>query len=237
MTSKLATNIRIDIDSMTVRAMLELLRDLQVNGIDWGSLGKFTTVEVTTSTSSSPVANTLYAGSGRWVKFDEKTASSSATLDFTSNIDSRFRALHFTLEGILPATDAQDLWVRVSEDGGSTFKAGGADYAYSMALASQASLGNSPSGGAAQIKIGHSLSNGAGKGGEGHWELGQPGGTTLHKRISGWFSGEDSGPGFSYWFGVGTYKGTVNAINGIRFMFASGNIASGTIVAEGLLSN
>lgn len=60
------------------------------------------------------------------------TASASATIEFT-DIDSTYD--HYILDciNVRPATDVVELWLRLSDDNGSTFKAGASDYSFGVA--------------------------------------------------------------------------------------------------------
>ncbi len=83
--------------------------------------------EITLGTNLSMSGTTLNAtgGGGGWTLIDTKTASSSATLDFTSDITSTYNTYVFVFENIVNATNAQRFTVRLSSDNGSTFVATG----------------------------------------------------------------------------------------------------------------
>lgn len=174
-----------------------------------------------------------------WTLLDEQIASSDATLDFTTGIDSVYDHYKFTLLNVLPATDGQNLKIQVSTDGGSTWKSGAADYEINRVdqksdTAGVAAASNSQ--GTTAITIANPVGNVAGEGVSGELRF---------RRIEG-------GDGHSYFRGeveyfdntataifigtmiVGVYNGALDNIEGVRFLFGSGNIASGTIALYGL---
>src|SRR5258708_9409128 len=73
-----------------------------------------------------------------------QTAAGVATIDFTTGIDATYNEYLFSLTGILPATNAQLLQIRISTDAGSTWKAGASDYSRVFNVLSSART-NTPS--------------------------------------------------------------------------------------------
>lgn len=59
------------------------------------------------------------------------TASGDATIDITG-IDSTFDEYQLHLLNVVPTSDASDMFLRTSTDGGSSFDAGASDYDYSL---------------------------------------------------------------------------------------------------------
>src|SRR3989344_2129528 len=55
------------------------------------------------------------------------TASNSASITFTG-LSSAYSSYEIVAVDVLPATDSVSLFLRVSTDGGSTYKAGASDY-------------------------------------------------------------------------------------------------------------
>ena len=60
-------------------------------------------------------------GGGAWNFISKQTASSSATISFTSGLDSTYREYLFTFNNIHPATDDQDFGFLGSTDSGSSY--------------------------------------------------------------------------------------------------------------------
>jgi hypothetical protein len=112
------------------------------------------------------LADTMDARGG-WALISSGTASNSTTLDFIGLTG--YSAYWFMItDPLVPVTNAVDLWIRISQDNGSTFKSGGTDYTYESyeVLASNTSAINSASTGAAQLiaaaTVGNSAANGIG---------------------------------------------------------------------------
>ena len=162
-------------------------------------------------------------------------ASSSATLSFTGFDSSKYDSYKFTFANILPATDDAYLHALLSVDSGSNYLT--ASDSYTINATSEASAGDS-----AFIGIGNlGVSNVDGGGGSGGLEIFGP---HLNKRTfivptNGLNNKTDEtlrGFGFAYNDGGGQTKANT-VVNAIRFLFSSGNIASGTITMYGLVNS
>lgn len=164
------------------------------------------------------------------------TASASAQVDFVLTSYTAFRHFRVEFDGVRPSVDEGQLWFRVSEDGGSTFKAGASDYSYSHNRTDTPGT-NNPAGsaGTAQIPvIGSGINTGAASdSGAGSVTVFHPAGTSLHKRIL-YSASSTSGTETNAVVGGARYRGTTNAVNAIRFLPDSGNIASGTFKLYGI---
>ena len=107
-----------------------------LNASGGGGSGTVTSVAVAVPTiltvSGSPVTTAgtitlaLSTGAGAIMGqlLEEHTASSSATLDFTTAITSAYDIYQFEFINIIPATNGALFNMRVSTDGGSTYDAG-----------------------------------------------------------------------------------------------------------------
>ena len=177
---------------------------------------------------------------GDLVLLSTVTASSSATLDFTSSINSTYKEYHFKYINIHPASVAQ-LTVNF-RDGGSNFDAtktstalnpyhnendSGAGLIYRSAW----DLAQSTSD---QI-IAQELGNGSDECASGFLHLYEPSSTSKVKHFIGTTSYYQTF-GATGAFGViyGGYCNTTTAIDGVRFKMSSGNIDSGTIKMYGV---
>jgi len=151
---------------------------------------------------------------------DVQTASNSPSLDFTTGINSTYDEYIFVFIGIIPATNGVNGWIRVSQDGGSTWKSGATDY----------------DNAAAQIATSGTLTNASTDGLSGEIKLWKPSSTAIHKQFSPYYRNvmQTQGGVLSTslnWGGV--FSLNANAVNGVRFMMSSGNIASGSILMYG----
>ncbi len=154
------------------------------------------------------------------------TASTSATLDFTATNSTIYSAYRFIIEDYLAATDATDLHMRVSTDGGSSYQAG-TGYSYGFIGATSApGTGNAGGTGASAAKMLNSLSNVAGTSGVIDVIIG---GRT---RMVGVLHGYQSAGVFVSVATGGEWNSS--GVNAIRFLQSSGNITSGTIRVYGI---
>lgn len=154
------------------------------------------------------------------------TASTSATLDFTATNSTIYSAYRFIIEDYLAATDATDLHMRVSTDGGSSYQAG-TGYSYGFIGATSApATGNAGGTGASAAKMLNSLSNVAGTSGVIDVIIG---GRT---RMVGVLHGYQSAGVFVSVATGGEWNSS--GVNAIRFLQSSGNITSGTIRVYGI---
>lgn len=161
------------------------------------------------------------------ILLSSQSASGSTTIDFTTLIDSGFDEYELHGTNIILATDAVNLWLRVSEDAGANWKSGASDYGYSVTSLNGTTtpVPESGSTGAAQILLNrNTIDNAAG--------------TNINFEIKCFIPSSAVKHSFRYdtvfqstnverAMGVGRYAGTSNAINGLRILASSGNITSG----------
>lgn len=165
-----------------------------------------------------------------WIPLASLTASASATLDFTSYINSDFTVYKFIFEQLVPATNGTQCWIRFSQNAGSSWDATGGNYAWSTSC-SDGGMGGSASTSDTKIDINSSslgttnLSSTYGFSGEA--TLYYPQGTN-YRFITGQLGYLSSYPRAVSNAFNGIYK-TAAAITGVRFVMASGNITSGTV--------
>jgi hypothetical protein len=174
-------------------------------------------------------------GGGGLVLLEQHTASSSATLDFTSFTSSSYDEYSIEVTGLVPATNNVSFYMRMSTDGGSTFDTSAIYDSSHNALSSNGT--QSAGGGAASASefkiqnVGQPNTSTASL--SGTIKLFVPLSTALYKKIT-WQLQCDSNDGNSQQInGAGRYR-SATAVNAIRFLYASGNIASGTIRIYGL---
>jgi hypothetical protein len=179
------------------------------------------------------VDDSLGSAGGAWVLLDTQTASASAQLDFTSSIDSTYSAYMFVISEILPATDATSFRARVSTS--STFRTT-SDYHYSTTSLQEDDSGgwsNNYTGSATLFEItGANVGSAAGEGVTGVVYLFDPSSQWAHAQwdVTYYHPSEIIRKAL----GMGSYRGDTGAVDGFRFYFSAGNIASGDIKLYGL---
>jgi hypothetical protein len=164
-----------------------------------------------------------------------KVASASATIDFTAMIGTAFNGYRVSITNLIPATDTADLWMRVSEDGGSSYKAGASDYRWCRSTLTDAGTRSEAGDTAdAQIVLATNLGTGTGETLCGSVDFFAPGGAAKNKLVRGQLACLDAAPVAKDVTATGAYVGTVNAVNAIRFLMSTGNITSGTFALYGI---
>jgi hypothetical protein len=175
---------------------------------------------------------------GALVLLEQHTASSSASLDFTTAIGSGYDEYLIELLNLVPATNATHLHLNVSTDGGASYDSGAGKYAW--AQWAWVSNGTGFIGSNSDTKMVLSHNNGTGISG-----TASNGGASGHLRLFSPLSGSHyttlrASVGFFGSAGVdyaaetrGRYISTT-AVNALRFTMSSGNIASGTIRMYGI---
>ena len=164
------------------------------------------------------------------------TASTSATLDFTTFISSTYDEYVFEFINVLPATTNTELWMRVGTGAGPTYDSG-STYSFGNFRFSQAGsavTGATPGSPTTQWDLSGSggVSNSANYGLYGTVRLFDPQ-SAVYKKIRGEFGYLSNGNEPLASNISGMYLSTT-ALTAIRFLFSSGNIASGTIRVYGI---
>ena len=193
------------------------------------------------SDGSGTLSNVNSAFSADLKLLSTQTASDSASISFTSGIDSTYDVYIFKYFDINPATDATDFTFQGSTDGGSGYGVNmtttffhsmhtEADDYDNLSYVGGDDLANSTN----YQNIGRSWSNNADAGGVGEFYLFAPSSTTYVKHFLITANGEnvDLGPASEEIFIAG-YFNTTSAINAINFKCGSGNF-DGVIKMYGL---
>jgi hypothetical protein len=156
------------------------------------------------------------------------TASASATIDFdlTDWTNSDYMAYLLVFDHVAPATDNVDPWIRTSTDGGANFDAGASDYRWTHLRQSESA--NVQAGSAADTKIVMEVNQGnaANETGSG-WVLLYNPSEAKYGTVTYQYAGQDTAGSVRHSAGSGK-RVTAADVDAIRFMFSSGNVASGT---------
>ena len=172
-----------------------------------------------------------------WQLIQSQDASASATLDFTSGINSTYDLYALVFSDVLPATDNVQPYLRVQE--AAAFQADASDYEYAYESVGSATYvgGVTASQAAAHMQMSQSCGNVAGEGINGIIYFHNPDLTSTNaKAFNGNITHWDNTATaiFVHSDFVGAYNGASGAVTGVRFLFSSGNIASGTIALYAL---
>mgnify|MGYP003652903704 FL=1 len=168
-----------------------------------------------------------------------QTASSSATLSFTSGIDSTYKKYVFKFINIHPATDEAHFTVGF-RDGGTAYDAVKTTtyiLSYHAEDDSETSLAYNAAGDLAQgtgfQRILHGVGNGNDESASGYLHLFDPSSTTFVKHFIAGGSSYNAGS-YEYTTYVAGYNNVTAAIDGVQFKMSSGNIDSGVVKLYGV---
>jgi hypothetical protein len=205
---------------------------------------KITTSGVFTSgaiTNSSVTGITVLANATDSITFiSSQTASNSASISFTSGLDSTYKAYKFVFSNIKSATDTVDFQFNLSTDSGSNYNVTKTTTAFKTR--------HDESDATAEIEyrtdydlaqstgyqtLSREQGNGADESCSGSLTLFNPSSTTYVKNFIATTNFYNAG-NLCEGFYIAGYGNTTSAINAIRFQFSSGNIADGKIYLYGI---
>lgn len=181
-----------------------------------------------------------YVAPPSWVPIETLTASSSATLDFDAGVDGTYSHYVLVIKGLVPATDDVQLLARIATSG-PTWQSGAGAYQWGGQLtgiggtvAGDGSGAGGPTtamciNGSATVKVGSA----AGEGIDAVIEFFAPSTTAQRKRFT-WRGVFTAASGADATFAGGGSYGSTSAIVGVRLLFSSGNISSGSATLYGV---
>ena len=179
-------------------------------------------------------------GTGALTKISSQTASSSASLSFTTGIDSTYKEYIFKLINIHPQTDGADFTMNFSIDSGSNYnvtKTSTIFQSYQSEGGANPTLNYDSSRDLAQSTayqvIMQDPGNDDDQSGSGTIYLFSPSDTTFVKHFIS-DTNEYQGSDYTVRKFLAGYCNTTSAIDAVDFKFASGNIDSGTIIMYGV---
>lgn len=177
---------------------------------------------------------------GGMTLISEQTASSSASISFTSGIDSTYDSYVFKFINLHPQNDGRNFKFQFSTDGGST-------YTVNMTTTFFNAIHSEDDTSYAQLQYETALDVAQSYPADligavgfdndenlcGTFQLFNPSSTTFVKHFISRISSSHDFPMANDNF-VGGYANTTSAINGIKFNFSTGNIDSGVIKLYGI---
>ena len=190
--------------------------------------------------SISAVTSMASLTTGAMTLISEQTASSSASVEFTTGIDSTYPIYKFEFINIHPQTNDVSFDINFSTDGGSNYNVTKTttvfrarhkeddtftQLTYDTGFDLAQSTSNQP--------LSDTLSNDNDANASGNIFLFNPSSTTYVKNFICNFNALSDSPLTNNQYVAG-YGNTTSAINGVRFQMSSGNIDSGTIKLYGI---
>jgi len=207
---------------------------------------KITTSGVFTSgaiTNSSVTGITVLANASDGITLiSSQTASASASLSFTTGIDSTYKAYKFVFVNIHPATDDASLQFNMSTDSGSnynvtktstSFRALNSETSGYSELIYITSSDLAQGTGFQDLDAGGGPSNANDIGLSGSLIIFNPSSTTYVKHFIA-NTNQHTSDGYAHNSYIAGYGNTTSAINAIRFQMLSGNIDDGKIYLYGI---
>jgi hypothetical protein len=201
-----------------------------------------------TNASVSAVTSFANASAGTLILLSTQTASNSATISFTTGLDSTYDAYEFHFINIHPASNEVDFTFNLSTNGGSTYavlKTTTSFRAYHQESGASADVTYVAEDDLASSTNFQLLSGGAGGSYmyttsdehlSGKLELFNPSSTTYVKHFIATTEYPASAPPEIYptHTFIAGYGNTTSAVNAIQFKMSSGNIADGIIKLYGV---
>lgn len=191
-----------------------------------------TTGQVLTSngSGSAPTYQAAPGGANLYL-IQSQTASSSASLTFTTGITSTYNTYFLVWSAVVPATNAAILQMQFSTDGGMTYVNSGYASGINYAAFNTATLTNANS--STVILLSDATSNSASIGANGNaylYDLTNANTTSITGQVC--FNGSTAGAGAYGYLIAGSGPASVNAL---KVFFSSGNISAGTFTLFGIL--
>jgi hypothetical protein len=206
---------------------------------------KITTSGVFTSgaiTNSSVTGITVLANASDGITFiSSQTASASATISFTSGLDSTYKAYKFVFSNIHPSSTSVQFQFNMSTDAGSNYNVTKtttmfqalhreSDTENALTYDTLRDLAQSTAFQPLSSSISTTNSDDSTNG---SLILFNPSSTTYVKHFISNMSTSHPDPAIQNTFSAG-YGNTTSAVNAVRFQFSSGNIDAGTIYLYGI---
>jgi hypothetical protein len=170
------------------------------------------------------------------IPIEVQSIASVAAIDFTIGLTTDFSEWVLEIAELIPATDNTDLWLRISQDGGSTWKSGASDYMHQRF--GTADIGSvSAAGSLADTKmvLGTSLGNTGSRMSAATLTFKSLTHATKFKPVHFQTAlAPASTQNVSNVVGTGYFAGNATAINGLRILMSSGNITSGIATLYGV---
>ena len=172
------------------------------------------------------------AGGGAWGVKTSGSSSNVTSLNFTNLT----KTTQVILSNVFPATDGTIITSRISQDNGSSWITSGYRYDLQWARDNSNSVNDSGSGGsgAAYIRMGMLTGNAGGENESLTYTIYSPANTSKYTTMT--FQGSiiesDAALLCNSVTGSAYYQGSTAAINGLQFLYTTGNISADYVVLE-----
>jgi len=190
--------------------------------------GNFSRIRATGATPNPALAGFRYSGFGP-DHFISTTPLTGATTLIALPGDARYARLALKLRGVLPTTNADDLWMRVNAGSGVDV---GANYVSNgVAFAGAGALNTRTTDTHFFLTRADGVSNTATKGLNGWIQIDAPGDTTHHKPMRVDLEGDDTtSAGLVLWHSALRYIGAATALTQLQLLWRTGGASAGGAV-------
>jgi hypothetical protein len=184
--------------------------------------------------NSMVMPSPLSQHAGRYL-LETIVADTDATIDFTSNIDDTYDRYEFELHNIIGSVDGNDINMRFSGDGGSTWKSSASSYRRAcIQVKTDASVSSTFTSDVGIRLQDSGIGNAAGETFNSVVTIFKPSVVGTVKRVS-FLSNHSSSNGHTIIsIGGGHYNSDTAIVNACQFYFNSGNIVSGKFKLYGI---
>jgi hypothetical protein len=195
--------------------------------------GTGTSGQIYQSGGSSSLGSWVGAGTlGSLVLIQSQTASSSASLTFTTGITSTYNTYYFVFSNYLGATNTENLYLQISTNSGSSYITSGYDGGYNSWTWNSGAFTNANTSTGFLLAPGYGNSNQQLNGSI--WLQNMTSGSG-YPQCHGTSSGVFPTSGYGGALIAGLYNTASTTVNALRVISASGNLAQGTFTLYGLL--
>ncbi len=191
------------------------------------------------SMSGTTINSTGGVGGSGLVLVEQHTASSSASLNFTSCFTSAYDDYLIRITGLVPATNSAIPYLRVSTNGGSSYDSG-ANYDWSNTTIAVGTATSGANGAANASAFKLFTDSGSANGVSSSYPMDldlsirNPLGSTYRKNLQGIGNAVYAVGPSSYGFGFYAIYTPTTAVNAFQILYSTGNIASGIVRVYGL---
>ena len=191
---------------------------------------------LTSAGAGAPPVMAALPASGSWILLSAQTASSSASISFTSVLTDTYDVYCMTFDGVTQATDAVEINLLFSTDNGSSYRTSAYSYVYKSFNAGASGDGNSESTSAAVLRLADGLDNSSSDPFSGQVFIFSPTNSAVFTNVTNHTGGSANANTMTSRVGGGTIQ-VAEDNDAVQVLASSGNLAAGTIRLYGIVNS